>query len=224
MEITRLTTHPQARVRASLRLPRGLRVSLICVSYAVFLVGVFVFGGNNEQSLQTAAFRTANTRVIQPRLATTIRSFPRCSTPRMQMRSNVIPEAENEVDESVSSEQEAKAKEIARLRAAEKFFRKGTGDFECVECQFVYKAENGDPESLIAKGTAFEDLPEDWLCPVCGQPKDTFEEQGKIVAGFAENQGYGFGTNSLTEGQKSALIYGSLAAFFALFLLGYKMN
>eukprot|EP00954_Amorphochlora_amoebiformis_P028469 1391718-Amorphochlora_amoeboformis.AAC.1 len=214
MEITRLTTHPQARVRASLRLPRGLRVSLICVSYAVFLVGVFVFGGNNEQSLQTAAFRTANTRVIQPRfvmskslhsvksnsrsniarkivrLATTIRSFPRCSTPRMQMRSNVIPEAENEVDESVSSEQEAKAKEIARLRAAEKFFR------------VPLRLSQGDPESLIAKGTAFEDLPEDWLCPVCGQPKDTFEEQGKIVAGFAENQGYGFGTNSLTEGQK----------------------
>lgn len=43
------------------------------------------------------------------------------------------------------------------------------------------------------------------------------------MAGFAENQGYGFGTNTMTEGQKSALIYGSLAGFFVLFLLGYAL-
>lgn len=36
-------------------------------------------------------------------------------------------------------------------------------------------------------------------------------------------QGYGLGTNALTEGQKSGLIYGSLAAFFVLFLLGYAL-
>ena len=41
------------------------------------------------------------------------------------------------------------------------------------------------------------------------------------VAGFAQNQKYGLGANSLTAGQKSILIYGSLALFFMLFLSGY---
>lgn len=43
------------------------------------------------------------------------------------------------------------------------------------------------------------------------------------VAGFAENQGYGLGTNAMTGEQKSLLIFGSLAAFFVLFLLGYAL-
>eukprot|EP00468_Gymnochlora_sp_CCMP2014_P005271 CAMPEP_0167757974 /NCGR_PEP_ID=MMETSP0110_2-20121227/10217_1 /TAXON_ID=629695 /ORGANISM="Gymnochlora sp., Strain CCMP2014" /LENGTH=188 /DNA_ID=CAMNT_0007644211 /DNA_START=153 /DNA_END=719 /DNA_ORIENTATION=- len=133
-------------------------------------------------------------------------------------------DVEAELDESLDPEADAKQKEIERLRAAEKFFKKGTGDYECTQCQFVYKPEIGDPEGGVLKMTEFADIPDDWLCPVCGAAKDEFEEQGKIVAGFAENQGYGFGTNSMTEGQKSALIYGSLVAFFGLFLLGYKMN
>ncbi len=45
-----------------------------------------------------------------------------------------------------------------------------------------------------------------------------------MVAGFAENQRYGLGTNSMTEAQKSLLIYGSLAVFFVLFLSGYAMD
>jgi hypothetical protein len=46
----------------------------------------------------------------------------------------------------------------------------------------------------------------------------------QVVAGFAENQKYGFGTNSMTEAQKSLLIYGALGFFFALFLAGYALN
>lgn len=46
----------------------------------------------------------------------------------------------------------------------------------------------------------------------------------KVVAGFAANQGYGLGTNSMTGEQKTGLIYGALAFFFVLFLLGYAMD
>ncbi len=46
----------------------------------------------------------------------------------------------------------------------------------------------------------------------------------QVVAGFAENQSYGLGTNSMTGEQKQLLIYGSLAAFFALFIAGYGMQ
>lgn len=46
----------------------------------------------------------------------------------------------------------------------------------CTVCQWVYAPEKGDPESGIQPGTAFEDIPEDWVCPLCGVGKDDFEE------------------------------------------------
>lgn len=42
-------------------------------------------------------------------------------------------------------------------------------------CGYIYNPEHGDDESGIAPGTVFEDLPEDWVCPVCGVAKDQFE-------------------------------------------------
>ena len=39
--------------------------------------------------------------------------------------------------------------------------------YTCV-CGYVYDPAVGDPDNGIAAGTAFEDLPEDWVCPVCG--------------------------------------------------------
>lgn len=44
----------------------------------------------------------------------------------------------------------------------------------CETCGYVYNPEVGDPESGIAAGTAFEDIPEDWVCPLCGVGKDDF--------------------------------------------------
>jgi len=45
--------------------------------------------------------------------------------------------------------------------------------YEC-PCGYVYDPEVGDPEGGIAPGTAWEDIPEDWVCPVCGLGKDSF--------------------------------------------------
>ena len=47
----------------------------------------------------------------------------------------------------------------------------------CVVCGYVYDPELGDPENGIAPGTTFEDLPEDWVCPLCGVGKDEFEKE-----------------------------------------------
>ncbi len=47
--------------------------------------------------------------------------------------------------------------------------------YEC-PCGYIYDPEVGDPEGGIAPGTAFEDIPEDWVCPVCGLSKDAFTE------------------------------------------------
>ena len=46
--------------------------------------------------------------------------------------------------------------------------------YVCEPCGYVYDPEEGDPDSGIEPGTAFEDLPDDWVCPWCGLGKDVF--------------------------------------------------
>ena len=43
-------------------------------------------------------------------------------------------------------------------------------------CGYEYDPVVGDPENGIPAGTAWEDVPEDWVCPVCGLGKDEFEK------------------------------------------------
>jgi flavin reductase (DIM6/NTAB) family NADH-FMN oxidoreductase RutF/rubredoxin len=49
--------------------------------------------------------------------------------------------------------------------------------YVCKVCGYVYDPENGDPDGGIKSGTSFEDLPDDWVCPVCGAGKDQFEKE-----------------------------------------------
>jgi len=49
--------------------------------------------------------------------------------------------------------------------------------YVCQICGWVYDPEEGDPDGGIEPGTAFEDIPDDWVCPVCGASKDQFEPQ-----------------------------------------------
>ena len=46
--------------------------------------------------------------------------------------------------------------------------------YVCDLCGYEYDPEIGDPDSGIAPGTSFADLPDDWTCPVCGATKDSF--------------------------------------------------
>lgn len=48
--------------------------------------------------------------------------------------------------------------------------------YECTACGYIYDPAKGDPDNGIAPGTAFEDLPDDWVCPDCGLGKDAFEK------------------------------------------------
>lgn len=48
--------------------------------------------------------------------------------------------------------------------------------YVCTVCGYVYDPQEGDPDSGIEAGTAFEDIPEDWVCPLCGVGKDQFEK------------------------------------------------
>ncbi len=47
--------------------------------------------------------------------------------------------------------------------------------YRCIVCGYIYNPEKGDPDSGISPGISFQDLPDDWICPVCGVGKDQFE-------------------------------------------------
>lgn len=49
--------------------------------------------------------------------------------------------------------------------------------YVCSVCGYVYDPEFGDPDSGIQPGTPFEELPDDWVCPICGAGKDAFEKE-----------------------------------------------
>ena len=48
--------------------------------------------------------------------------------------------------------------------------------YKCVVCGYIYDPAAGDTDSGIEAGTAFDKLPEDWVCPICGAEKDMFEK------------------------------------------------
>jgi rubredoxin len=47
----------------------------------------------------------------------------------------------------------------------------------CEPCGYEYDPAVGDPDNGIAPGTAFEDLPDDWVCPICGVGKEEFKPE-----------------------------------------------
>lgn len=48
--------------------------------------------------------------------------------------------------------------------------------WRCTVCGFIYDPTKGDPDGGIVPGTPFEEIPADWVCPVCGAAKGLFEE------------------------------------------------
>ena len=48
--------------------------------------------------------------------------------------------------------------------------------YACLYCGYTYDEAAGDPDNGIAPGTKWEDLPEDWCCPMCSAEKDQFEQ------------------------------------------------
>ena len=47
--------------------------------------------------------------------------------------------------------------------------------YECIECKYIYNPKFGNEKAGIKPGTAFDELPDNWVCPVCGEGKDMFE-------------------------------------------------
>ena len=49
--------------------------------------------------------------------------------------------------------------------------------YECTLCGYIYDPAVGDPDNGVPANTAFEDIPDDWVCPTCGAAKDAFEKK-----------------------------------------------
>ncbi len=49
--------------------------------------------------------------------------------------------------------------------------------WKCSICGYIYDPSKGDPDNGVKPGTAFEKIPEDWVCPTCGATKDMFEPE-----------------------------------------------
>jgi rubredoxin len=48
--------------------------------------------------------------------------------------------------------------------------------YKCQVCGYIYDPAKGDPDNGVKAGTKFEDLPVEWVCPLCGAAKDEFEK------------------------------------------------
>jgi flavin reductase (DIM6/NTAB) family NADH-FMN oxidoreductase RutF/rubredoxin len=63
-----------------------------------------------------------------------------------------------------------------KMTQASKEERTKMAKYRCTVCGYIYDPAKGDPDSGIKPGTAFEDIPDDWVCPVCGAAKGQFEK------------------------------------------------
>jgi rubredoxin len=66
---------------------------------------------------------------------------------------------------------------IGELKENKKMEVKNMDKYVCDVCGYVYDPEKGDPNNNIKAGTKFEDLPDNWVCPVCGAGKDSFSKE-----------------------------------------------
>ncbi len=55
-----------------------------------------------------------------------------------------------------------------------KFWEEYMKKYQCQVCGYIYDPAEGDPENKVSPNTPFENLPGDWVCPICGATKDQF--------------------------------------------------
>lgn len=164
--------------------------------------------------------------VSSPIFSKTHKFFPLKIHPNFTPKSIDVSKEDKPISENPNSEEPTSSEyeNIDKRRLEEKFAVLNTGIYECRSCGYRYDEAAGDPNYPVPPGLPFGQLPEDWRCPTCGAAKGFFESKSVEIAGFAENQQFGLGGNSLTSGQKALIIYGSLFLFFCLFLSGYFLQ
>jgi rubredoxin len=197
-------------------------LSIVALAFA-FVWSANAFGVTVRRAASLAPTTTNARPTFALRMADESESTTATTT---ESSDEIDPMQEEEMDAATKLQLE-KQRRADELRAQEVFMKKSTGIHKCTNCDWEYDETKGDSMMIggqIKPGTVFQDLPSNWRCPVCRASKDSFKEVVEEIPGFEVNQGYGFGGNSLTSGQKSGLIFGGLGFFFLLFLSGYAMS
>ena len=63
---------------------------------------------------------------------------------------------------------------IDKTKLKDAIIKEESMKYQCAACGYIYDPDKGDPDSGIKAGTKFEDIPDDWVCPVCGAEKQDF--------------------------------------------------
>jgi len=73
--------------------------------------------------------------------------------------------------------------------------------YKCTVCGYIYDPAKGDPDGGIKPGTPFEQIPDTWVCPVCGADKSVFEKVNELSQRHGDTEKYIFATkgNEFTE-------------------------
>jgi rubredoxin len=125
------------------------------------------------------------------------------------------------MNEPISGETEVTKVESANTSVANPLLDR----HECSSCGYIYLPIKGDDKQGIAPNILFDELPENWRCPVCSATKRRFQNLGPAGSvGFKENAKYGLGVNTLDSGRKNLLIFGTLFFFFLFFLSLYGLQ
>ena len=216
------------------------RIEIIAAAVVALLSGAVAFAPASSvptRGISEECMQTFLQKKLQHQQRTHLLRPLRMSETEEAASSSPVASAEKEEGEKKEVEEEPmdaatklaleKQKRADELRAQEVFMKRSTGLHKCSNCDWEYDPEKGDSfliGGMIKPGTQFADLPSNWRCPTCRASKDNFVEVVETIPGFEVNQGYGFGTNSMTTGEKNTLIWGGLAAFFLLFLGGYALS
>ncbi len=81
--------------------------------------------------------------------------------------------------------------------------------YRCTTCEHIYDEAMGDPIFGVAPGTLFEDLPEDWFCSVCGDPRESFE-----FAGLSEHAEAVVESNEDQEGEPVVIVGAGIGGWY----------
>jgi rubredoxin len=199
------------------------RLSLLIVLSLLFFVNSWMhvvqrFPASRSRSLSTRIFMSTEPNINNEKL----NSSPNNSETEGSATTTdgeVIPQEET----AQQKYRREKLAEIAEDKAKEVFVTRSTGRYECQACGYVYDETKGLPKKGVAPGTPIDDI-DKFRCPQCGASKKYFVAETETLSGFKENLKFGIGTNALTAGQKSLLIYGGLLLGVAVFLSGYLLE
>ena len=86
-------------------------------------------------------------------------------------------------------------------------------EFICRACGFIYDEERGDPDGGLAPGTRYEDIPDDWACPLCGVSKHDFDPYDGPSAGPVPSRAAGDVASATRVRRGVVIVGGGLAGW-----------